>query len=166
MSRIASPVSAGCAIPRPFFPEKKPRVSIRDGFIRKLKREATKFLWNRSGQIKRKKPLKKIAKAKRHALKIYYGLSAIFLAKPENKLCIICTVRREHGENILINCATEIHHYAGRIGRLLCYVPFWKPSCRDCREWPHQNQTKAREWGLLAPAPQFNVFPDDGKIEI
>lgn len=93
----------------------------------------------------------------------YWKLSSAFLALPENKFCIICVVRREHGENILVNLATEIHHWAGRIKRLLCHVPFFRASCRSCRDWPHDNKVKARAWGLLAPATQWNVFPVNGK---
>jgi hypothetical protein len=114
--------------------------------------------------LKRKKPMKKIARSQRTRLQVYFALSTEFLLKPENKFCLTCQVRREHGENILIQIATEVHHWAGRIGRLLCYVPFFRPSCRGCRDWPHTNATKAREWGLLAPAPLWNVFPGNGWV--
>jgi len=130
--------------------------------LRKLKQAGTRFIYNARGELKRKRPLKKVAKAKRNALRGYYVLQSAFLSLPENKFCIICIVRREHGENILVNLATEVHHWAGRIGRLLCYVPFFRPSCFRCREWPHQHAETAREWGLLAPAPRYNVFPVDG----
>jgi hypothetical protein len=158
-SRVLSPVPAGCVIPKFTFPEKKLKVKLRDGFLRKLKREGTRFLFKR-GRLKRKKPMKKIARSRRREMGEYFALSTAFLLRPENENCLICTVRREHGENILINCATEIHHWAGRIKRLLCYVPFFRPSCRGCREWPHQNPATAREWGLLAPTGQWNHFPD------
>lgn len=113
-------------------------------------------------QLKRT-PLKKIAKSQRKRLRKYYPLAKEFLSRPENKFCLICTVRREHGENILINLATEIHHWAGRIGKLLCYVPYFRPSCFSCRLWPHDHPKLAREYGLLAPAPLWGVFPVAGK---
>jgi hypothetical protein len=116
-------------------------------------------------RITRKKPLKKIARSRRRVMQKYFAISTAFLLRPENALCLICQVRREHGENILINCATEIHHWAGRIGRLLCYVPFFRASCRSCRDWPHENKEKARAWGLLAPITQWNVFPGSHQDE-
>lgn len=141
----------------------KRKVSLRDSYLRRLKKEGRRVTWNRNGQIKRQKPIKKVSRSLRERLKVYQFLAAQFLALPENKLCLICTVRREHGENIVINCATEIHHLAGRIKRLLCYVPFFRASCFPCRTWPHDYPAQAREWGLLAPATQWNRFPDEGK---
>lgn len=161
-SRVASSIPAGEVIPRPIFPEKKPKVKLRDGFLRKLKREGTRFLFKR-GRLERKKPMKKMARSRRREMAQYFALSTKFLLQPENALCLICQVRREHGENILIQVSTEIHHWAGRIGRLLCYVPFFRPSCRGCRDWPHQNTVKAREWGLLAPPAQWNTYPEDAR---
>ncbi len=157
---IRASVPAHLPIPRAVFPEKKPKVRLRDWFVRKLKREGTKTIYAHN-QIARKKPMKKIARSRRRAMSEYFALSTKFLLRPENALCLICKVRREHGENILIQAATEVHHFAGRIGRLLCYVPFFRPSCRGCREWPHQHPVKAREWGLLALPAQWNVFPKD-----
>lgn len=139
------------------FPPK--RAVLRPGLLRNLKRDGTKVFFKRNGHIQRKKPMKKIARSRRREMAEYFALSTEFLLRPENYLCVICQVRREHGENILINCATEIHHWAGRCKRLLCYVPFFRPSCRGCRDWPHQHGETAREWGLLAPAPRYNVFP-------
>lgn len=116
----------------------------------------------RTNGLKRTR-IKRISKGLKAEQSKYRTISAAFLARPENKFCIICVVRREHGENILVNLATEVHHWAGRIKRLLCYVPFFKPSCRSCRDWPHENKTKARLWGLLAPITQWNRFPVNGR---
>lgn len=135
------------------------KVSLRDAYLRKLKARGTKEKWSSSGNLKRKKPLKKISKSHRNKLKSYFALQAEFLADPDNALCVICQARREHGESIPQNDASEIHHYAGRAGRLLTYVPYWRPSCRPCRSWPHDNPALAREYGLIAPAPEWNVFP-------
>lgn len=138
----------------------KRKVSLRDGFLRKLKNEGTRVSWNRNGKIKRQRPLKKVSRSLRERLKVYQFLAKIFLSKPENENCIICTVRREHGENIVINRSTEIHHHRRRRGRLLCWVPGFRASCYPCRLWPHENGERARELGLLASAVLFDVFPD------
>lgn len=145
MGRIASTVPDGTA----FFKERAPV----EGRIRR---------WPKRSQLKRTR-IKRASKGLKAEQAKYWILSAAFLARPENLFCIICTVRREHGENILVNLATEVHHWAGRIKRLLCYVPFFRPSCRSCRDWPHENKTKARLWGLLAPITQWNRFPVNGR---
>jgi hypothetical protein len=139
----------------------KRKVSLRDSYRRKLKERGTRRIWGLSGFSKRK-PLKKVARSQRQRLTKYFALSTAFLLKPENKLCVICQTRREHGEDILINNAVEVHHFRGRIGRLLCWVPGFRASCFPCRSWPHDNPTKARAWGLLAPAALWNVYPGDG----
>lgn len=109
---------------------------------------------------RRKRPISKESKGHKAELAKYRRLAARFLGLPENAWCEICTVRREAGENILRNYATEVHHYAGRIGRLLCYVPYFKASCYGCRAWPHSHPKKARELRLLAPTNQYNVYPE------
>ena len=139
----------------------KRKVSLRDALLKRLKQQGTRVLYARN-LVKRQKPLKKLSRSKRQRLRGYYALTAEFLAQPENHNCIICTVRREHGENIPLQRATEVHHWAGRIGRLLCYVPYFRASCFSCRLWPHQNQKLAREYGVLAPAHLWEVFPGDG----
>lgn len=139
----------------------KRRKSLRDYCRDKVKTEGTAYRWNRTGKLKVRKPLKKVSRSKRKALSQYYPLNDEFLARPENKFCLICIVRREHGENILIQLATEVHHWGSRNGRLLCYVPWFRPSCRSCREWPHAHPKQAREMGLLAPASIWGVYPED-----
>lgn len=132
----------------------------RTGFKRKLLASSPQKREKQRQNTLQRSSLKRASKGLKAEQAKYFKLSAAFLARPENRFCIICIVRREHGENILINFATEVHHWAGRIGRLLCYVPFFRPSCRHCRDWPHENKTKARLWGLLAPITKWNVFPD------
>lgn len=54
----------------------------------------------------------------------------------------------------------ELHHYAGRIGRLLCYEPYFIASCVPCHNWIHKESPReARDIGMLAPSPEWNVFP-------
>lgn len=119
--------------------------------------------WFKRNPLARPVPLRKQSKGLRTATAKYRKLETAFLSLPENKWCICCTIRRETlGENILRNQATEVHHWAGRIGRLLCYVPYFRAFCYFCRLWPHQHPRLARELGLLAPAKLWNVFPVDG----
>lgn len=152
-SRISSPLAEGESQFRPLV-ERQERSA-------KTSRPQNYRFGRRQSGLRRTK-IKRVSKGLKAEQAKYFKLSAAFLAQPENRFCIICIVRREHGENILINFATEVHHFAGRIKRLLCYVPYFKPSCRHCRDWPHENKSKARLWGLLAPITKWNVFPSSG----
>ena len=134
----------------------KRRVSLRDSQIRKIKDGGTVKFWTNSGKLVTRKPLKKISKSQRNRLKKYLPIAKEFLALPENQMCAICIARREHGENIRINPATEVHHRFGR-GPNLTDVRGFVASCFSCRTWPHENPRLAREWGLLCPAPQWMV---------
>jgi predicted amidophosphoribosyltransferase len=137
----------------------KRKISLRDSYRRKvagMPLAARRKAYNR--QLRRS-PLRRISKGLKASTVVYRCLEALFLSRPENKWCEICTRRREAGENICRNQSTEVHHYAGRIGRLLCYTPYFIASCFFCREWPHQHKRMARDLQLLARAPQWNVYP-------
>src|SRR6476620_7563128 len=98
-SRIASSIPAGVSIPRPQFPKKR-KISLRDSQRRQVK-GLKRVRFNRSnGRFERRKPLKKIAKARRNDMKHYLAMHGPFLSREENRLCLICVVRQEHGENI------------------------------------------------------------------
>jgi hypothetical protein len=144
-------------IPRLTFPEKKLKVKLRDGFLRKLKREGTRFLFKR-GRLERKKPMKKVSRSQRNKLKIYFAVRDAFLAREENGDCICCKLRRERGENIRQQPATECHHKRGRCGSLISDERFFAATCYDCgRNWIHQHPEQSRDMGLLAPPHLWNV---------
>lgn len=106
-------------------------------------------------------PLRRQGKALKANLARYRKLVAVFLAQPENQWCICCTLRREKlCENIVCNQSVEVHHFAGRIGRLLCYVPYFRPFCNACRLWPHEHPATARELNLLVSAKLWNCYPE------
>lgn len=140
----------------------KPRkTSLRDSYAAKLKREGTKSVWNRNGKLTKRKPLKKVSRSQRERLKRYYTVRNEFLAQPENQNCRCCTLRRESGENIQQQAATENHHSRGRGGSLLFDTRFFVPVCYDCsRNWIHQNPSKSREMGLLSSAAEWNTPAD------
>lgn len=128
--------------------------------------------------------MKRISKKQKRALtKRYFPVQTEFLKRPENRVCWICIGRslgatraeiREimdrtpyeafkilENSGAVITGATEVHHYAGRIGRLLDFVPYFVPECRGCRQWPHDNLRQARALDLVAPASAYNVFPEN-----
>lgn len=126
-----------------------------------IKQKLTREIWSQNGTFKRVKPIKKISKSLRNRQRTYFELQHEFLMREENANCCICIARRERGENIPLRAAVEVHHWAGRTGRLLCYVPYFRASCFSCRSFPHDHPTLAREMGILAPAALWNVFPPE-----
>lgn len=54
----------------------------------------------------------------------------------------------------------ELHHYRGRIGRLLRDQRFWIALCTECHTHVHNRPEWARRVGLLAPVNEWNVFPN------
>lgn len=136
----------------------------------------------RSTVNRQAKPLAKVSK--KHAKQLrtaYYPAQSKFLKLPENRLCYLCLARSlnatraevraimlqpTYEANRLLEAAratmtdaSEVHHYAGRIGRLLDFAPFFIPECRGCREWPHVHLKAARELDLIAPRSAYDVFP-------
>lgn len=133
---------------------------------------------------KAKAPLKKVSKKHKRALeKTYYPQQGRFLKFPENRYCWICIgrslgatrseirgimlLRTYQSDTILSNAGAiitpsrEVHHYAGRIGRLLDFMPYFIPECRECREWPHQHLREARELDLIASRTAYDAFPEN-----
>lgn len=107
-----------------------------------------------NGIPKPRKPLKKVSKSQSRRLREYYAVRNAYLA--EHPACAICLLLDQ-----VPAPAVEVHHTRGRAGRLLADARFFAPSCRKCRDVPHDNPRWAREVGLLAPAAQWNVYPID-----
>jgi hypothetical protein len=105
VSRIASAIPEGVS----FF--KLKRETISDPFLRKIKQQGVRTVYGRAGRIQRVRLPKKVAKARREALRKYFGLSREFLSQPENHGCKICAARIASGENMAVNRSTETHHF-------------------------------------------------------
>lgn len=88
---------------------------------------------------KPRKPINKKSSKQKVNDDLYLKLRKIFLKKPENKLCAVCKKTE----------ATEVHHKAGRIGRLLLYVAYWLPVCYDCHTWIHANPKISYKRGFM-----------------
>lgn len=114
-----------------------------------------------SRRLLKKTRLKSASKGLKAEQAKYRRLSATFLARPENKWCVCCDLRREAGEDILRNQATEVHHHRGRIGKLLCWLPGFRAFCFFCRTWPHDHPALARKLNLLAPPSLWNIYPGE-----
>lgn len=88
--------------------------------------------------------IKTMSEKRRRESYTYAKKRRIFLEKRENKVCIVA--------KIVFNktlFATEIHHKAGRVGKLLNYVPYWLAVSRDAHVWIHENPDQAYKLGFL-----------------
>lgn len=98
----------------------------------------------------KRKPLRKVSRAQGVRMRKYHEARIAFLAA--NPACGICLVRGKTP-----GAATEVHHIRGRNGSLLCDLRGFIPSCRACREWPHENPKEARALGVFGEAWEWGV---------
>ncbi len=104
---------------------------------------------DRKATDKTKEPTRiKASSIKRKAEELLYRKERkIFLSKPEN---LICPVMLEL-ENKKVP-AIEIHHKAGRVGKLLNYSPMWLAVSREGHMWIHDNPEQAYNYEFLIPS--------------
>jgi hypothetical protein len=131
----------------------KRKESLRDSYRRRL-RENPKKIWLPNGRLKQKKPLKKISRSMRRKLGEYQKVRDAFLAVHRN--CQCCEIRRDHGENIVLQPSCSIHHKFGR-GSNLCDVRGFVAVCSSCHAFIHGNPSRARELNLLCEPALWNV---------
>lgn len=127
------------------------------------------------------KALKAISAKRKVQVAEYARVGKAWLLRTENTVCGVCLARSmkvkwSHikrglvtmGEDAIrtlieagakVTPATEKHHYRGRRGRLLCDTRFFIATCRQCRDFPHENPREARELELLAPPAEWEVYP-------
>lgn len=98
--------------------------------------------------MKPRKPIRHVSASRQGQLKEYAKLRRLFM-----KLNPICCVA---------GCATkskDLHHRAGRVSRLLTYVPFFRALCRLHHAQVREDIRWARLNDLICPMGQWNVFP-------
>ena len=88
--------------------------------------------------LKRNKISKK-SKKQKELDRLYFQLRKIFLNKPENKFCAVYPDK----------LATEVHHKAGRTGKLYLYVKFWLAVSVEGHAFINENPAKAYKKGWL-----------------
>jgi hypothetical protein len=134
----------------------KRKQSLRDAYADKMRKSGGKAFWRSDGTFKKRKPLKKQSHKRASQMELYYQERREYLQKPENAVCAICLVLGNTPQ-----ASTEVHHSRSRSGRLLRDQRFWIPSCRGCREIPHQRPKWAREMGILCSASEWGVYPSE-----
>ena len=93
---------------------------------------------------KERKPIKQQSYKRKQESYLYTKKRKTFLLQPENKYCPVA--KEVFNESRL---ACEVHHKAGRIGKLLNYVPYWLAVSRKGHLWIHANPEEAYEKGFL-----------------
>lgn len=85
------------------------------------------------------KQISKVSKKKQALDRLYKILRFKFMTKPENKYCAVYP-------NLL---STEVHHKAGRIGKLYLYVPYWLAVSSEGHKYIHDNPKESYKRGWL-----------------
>jgi hypothetical protein len=97
-------------------------------------------------------PIRQHSEKRKSESHLYSKKRKTFLLKPENKYCPVAS----HIFNQVQLCA-EVHHKAGRKGKLLNYVPLWLAVCRDGHNWIHDNPKEAYQLGFLIRSTTVNL---------
>lgn len=117
--------------------------------------------------IKRKTPLRRASKPMRRVSKRRAGENREYSIVRmrylmEHPWCEACKkVRPIMSAAFGPGASTEIHHFRGKLHRLLNDSRFFLAVCRECHDFIHDNGYAARRLGLLAPISEFNVYPED-----
>lgn len=128
----------------------KRRMSLRESYARKQRYAAYEGKTSPRASLKRSKPLKKISKSQRNRLAAYKEVRIEYLKK--FPACAICLCR-----GMTPAPATEVHHMFGRNSSLLCDTRGFVPSCRGCRDFPHEHPKEARALGILREPWEWGV---------
>ncbi len=88
--------------------------------------------------------LKPMSEKRKRESYLYTKKRKTFLAKPENKYCPVAKAIFDE-----VKLASEVHHKAGRKGKLLNYVPYWLAVSRKGHNWIHNNPEEAYKRGFL-----------------
>ena len=109
------------------------------------------FISQKAKPKKKQTPIKPYSEKRKRESYTYTKKRKTFLLKPENKYCpVTSTVFNE------IHLTTEVHHKAGRKGKLLNYVPFWLAVSRKGHNWIHDNPEEAYQRGFLIRSTTVN----------
>lgn len=93
------------------------------------------------------KPVRRVSKKRASEARSYAQLKGIFLAN--NTLCVRCA-------NWILPPKRTIHHFYGRVGALLCWVPGFRMACFPCHAWIEQHRNESVQLGFRAPDNLFN----------
>lgn len=93
---------------------------------------------------KPRKAIRKISKKKASQNLVYSSLRRVFLESPENRYCPV--VAQIYDRSVR---TTEVHHKAGRVGKLYLDTSKWLAVSRKGHNWIHDNPKLAYDKGWL-----------------
>jgi hypothetical protein len=82
-------------------------------------------------------PIKRVSTSRAGQLREYTKVKREFLRT--HKHCFVCG-----------NLGHDLHHLAGRSGKLLTWVPMFRCACRACHDWIHRNPLEAFAKGYMS----------------
>lgn len=129
----------------------KRKSSLRDSYAAKCRTQGVKGGLKRNGKLKTTR-LGKVSVNRGKQLAEYSKIRGKYLF-----FYAACVARIRE---VCARGATDVHHQRGKVGRLLCDTRFFLPVCRGCHDWIHQHPNRARELGLIAPASEWEVYPE------
>lgn len=97
--------------------------------------------------MNRRRPLRHTSPKRAKEMALYRKLKDAFFKS--HKMCVVCNQSVD-------DSAKSLHHYYGRIGALLNFVPGFRLTHYWCHEYIEGNRNLAVECGLRAPDNLFN----------
>ena len=120
--------------------------------------------------FKRQNPIKPESDKRKRESYAYSKKRKVFLSLAANRFCPVCVAvfdgvidreEIEEANTIFFNQGiietSVIHHKAGRIGRLLNYVPFWLAVSSFGHDWIHAYPEKAYKLGFLIKSTTVKI---------
>lgn len=102
--------------------------------------------------LQRKTQMKRVSSKRARELRQYAKQRKAFLAKPENRWCVVAAsgrVGRHWTGATVFQRATEVHHQLGRNSKLLLDEKYWMAISRPGHDWINENQNEARKLGWV-----------------
>ena len=119
---------------------------------------------------KKQKAIPEYTEKRKRESYTYNRKRKVFMNKPENEFCPVCKAVFEGTidskdifepefifENEGFVLTKELHHKAGRRGKLLNYVPFWVAVSVIGHKWIHANPKKAYKLGFSIQNTTVNI---------
>ncbi len=115
---------------------------------RKQSRRIVRAAWKAVG-MKPRKPIPKVSPRRQKDNAVYARKKKAFLRSHHR--CAGCGYFQREGDR-------ELHHWAGRAGKLFLEDGIWLMLCSFCHSWVHRKPMDAIKDGLLAPKGCWNDY--------
>lgn len=119
------------------------------------KPKRSKAIWTqlpqyRKRSIKSQRRLQRIRDKRQYTREARAFITAM-LMNPSTQWCVIAALELKQAARV-----TQVHHFAGRIGKLLLWKHGWLAVSDIGHRWLHTHVKEAREKGWICPAGMWN----------